>query len=176
MDTHGALRLLADTRRLTISVVVLLSVQLFGNLYEQLVSNVQTYAAPTTGAVSELAAGSPLFFYMPWVPIGLVLAVMLTVRLHKAAPGKIARRARSAMGWLAVAVVAKAYLISQVNGEFRRTDISLDEIRSLAVIWGIANGIAIVAVAVALVLLTSWRSRVLDTAVAREPVRDPAGA
>lgn len=164
MNLSDTASLLRRTRRLTVAVVVLLSIQLFGNLYEQLVTNVQSYADPRPGSVGELDPGSPLFFYLPWVPIGLVLAVVLVVQLHRRAPAHVARRGRWALGALAVAVAAKAALISQVNPEFRREDIAAEEIQSLAVIWGVGNGIAVIAVAVALVLLTSWRAGLLDHA------------
>lgn len=61
-------------------------------------------------------------------------------------------------------MLAKVALISQVNPEFRREDIAVEEIQSLAVVWGVGNGIAVIAVAVALVLLTSWRAGLLDDA------------
>lgn len=164
MDLSDTASLLRRTRRLTVAVVVLLSIQLFGNLYEQLVTNVQTYADPRPGSVGELDPGSPLFFYLPWVPLGLVLAVVLVAQLHRAAPAHVARRGRWALAALVVAVLAKAALISRVNPEFRREDIAVEEIQSLAVMWGVGNGIAVIAVAVALVLLTSWRAGLLDDA------------
>lgn len=156
--------LLVRTRRLTALVVVLLAVQLSGNVYEQLVTNVGTFHDPQPGAVGELEPGSPLFFYLPWVPIGLVLAVVLVTRLHRLAPAQVARRGRWALACLGVAVAAKAVLISQVNPQFRREDIAREQVRSLAVWWGLWNGLAIIAVASALVLLVSWRPRLLDAA------------
>ena len=114
--------------------------------------------------MGELDPGSPLFFYLPWVPIGLGLAVVLTIRLHRLAPAAVARSARWAMAWLAVAVIAKAGLISQVNPQLRRTDLPADELRELAVVWAFGNGLAIVAVATALELLVAWRPRLLDEA------------
>lgn len=175
MNLSDVASLLRQTRRLTVAVVVLLSIQLFGNLYEQLVTNVQTYADPRPGSVGELDPGSPLFFYLPWVPIGLILAVVLVVQLHRRGPAYVARRGRWALAALAVAVLAKAVLISQVNPEFRREDIVVQEIRSLAVVWGVGNGLAVIAVAVALVVLTSWRAGLLDLA-ATGPVDDAARA
>lgn len=162
MLTTDPLRLIRRTRRLTVAVVLLLSVQLSGNLYEQLVSNVATYADPRPGAVGELDPGSPLFFYLPWVPLGLLLACVLTVRLHRLAPAWVARRARWALVALAVAVAAKAVLIREINPELRRDDISLEQVRELAVWWWVGNGVAIVAVAAALTLIVSWRARLLD--------------
>lgn len=167
MHLTQAVSLLRSTRALTVAVVVLLSVQLSGNLYEELVTNVGAYANPRPGSVGELEAGSPLFFYLPWVPTGLVLSVALVVRLHRIAPAHVARRGRWSLGALAVAVAAKVFLISQVNPEFRRTDITSDEIRSLAVTWGVVNGVAILAVGLAMVLLVSWRPRLLDDAMER---------
>lgn len=159
LDPHILLR---KTRWLTVAVTILLTVQLSGNMYEELVSNVGAYANPRPESVGELEAGSPLFFYLPWVPIGLVLAVVLVVRLHRMAPAWVAKRGRWALVSIAVAVVAKAYLIAEVNPEFRRADISAAAIRDNAVTWGIVNGIAILAIAVALALFLTWRPRVLD--------------
>ena len=68
------------------------------------------------------------------------------------------------MASLAVAVIAKAGLISQVNPQLLRTDLPADELRELAVVWAFGNGLAIVAVATALVLLVAWRPRLLDEA------------
>ncbi len=177
MNLTAAATLLRRTRRLTVVVVVLLSIQLFGNLYEELVTNIHTYADPQPGSVGALEPGSPLFFYLPWVPIGLVMAVVLVVRLHRHAPRSAALRGRWALACLVVAFAAKQYLISTVNPQFRSATISADDIRSLAVHWGIVNGIAVVAVAVALVLLTSWRAGLLDeAATARADVRTDAGS
>jgi hypothetical protein len=170
---RDAIDLLRDTRRLTIAVTVLLTVQLSGNVYEELVTNVRTYAEPRPASVGELEAGSPLFFYLPWVPLGLVLAVVLVVRLHRLAPPSVARRGRWALASIAVAVTAKAYLIAQVNPEFRRTDIPLDEVRDNAVVWGIVNGMAIIAIAVAMTLLLSWRPRMLEDDVISTRSRRP---
>ncbi len=52
----------------------------------------------------------PLFFYLPWGPAGLVLAVVLTVRLRRVGNSATARSARWALAWLLVALVAKAVL------------------------------------------------------------------
>lgn len=164
MTLPDVVTLLHRSRRLTVMVVLLLSVQLFGNLYEQLVTNVQTYVDPRPGSVGELDPGSPLFFYLPWVPLGLVLAVVLVIQLHRLAPLHIARRGRWALSFLGVAILAKAALITQVNPQFRRDDISLEHIQSLALVWGVGNGVAVLAVAVAIVLLTSWRAGLLNAA------------
>ena len=169
MPLSAVVQLLRSTRRLTVAVVLLLSLQLFGNLYEELVSNVRVIADPGgQTAVGEVDPGSPLFFYLPWVPIGLALAILLTVRLHRLAPGAIARSARWAMASLAVAVIAKAVLIAQVNPRLRRTDLPTDQLRETAVLWAFGNGLAIITVAVALVLLVAWRPRLLDAAAAVE--------
>ena len=165
MTLTAATALLRRTRRLTVAVVLLLSLQLFGNLYEELVSNIHTYADPQPGSVGALEPGSPLFFYLPWVPIGLVLAVVLVVQLHRHAPRYATRRGRWALGGLAVAFAAKQYLIIAVNPQFRSDVITPEQIRSLAIQWGLINGVAVITVALALVLLTSWRARLLDDAV-----------
>ena len=46
MQLPGIVHLLRSTRRLTALVVLLLSLQLFGNLYEELVSNARALAHP----------------------------------------------------------------------------------------------------------------------------------
>ena len=74
-----------------------------------------------------------------------MLAVVLVVRLNRHGPRAVARRGRWAVTSLAVAVAAKAVLISQVNPQFRREDIALEHVSSLAVQWGAINGVAIVA-------------------------------
>ena len=172
------LTLLRSTRRLTVVVVVLLAVQLSGNLYEQVVTNVEMLAAPAVqGLVGELDAGSPLFFYLPWVPIGLVLSVVLVARLRAQAPADVARRAQAALVALGAAVAAKAALISQVNPQFRDPTNDPGTLRDAAVIWAIGNAIAIIAVATAIVLLVSWRARLVDAAVSdRGVAQQPAAS
>ena len=57
----AAVALLRSTRWITISAVVLLSFQLYGNLYEEIVSNVRAIAHPVPGQlVGPLEPGSPL--------------------------------------------------------------------------------------------------------------------
>jgi F0F1-type ATP synthase membrane subunit c/vacuolar-type H+-ATPase subunit K len=159
-----AAALLRATRALSTSAAVCLAVQLFGNLYEEVVGNVATLADPRVGAlVGPLAPGSPVYYYLPWAPVGVVLAVVLAVRLRRlGAPAWVVRRTRVALGALAVAVAAKVVLVTTINPRFRDPDATVELIRRSAVAWAVGNGIAIVAVAVALVLLLSWRAAVLD--------------
>ena len=168
--TQGAdLRaLLRRTRRISVLAAALLSVQLFGNLYEQLVTNVAAIANPQVGElVSELAPGSPLYYYLPWVPIGIVLVVVLAVRLPGwSAPTWVIRRVRAAVAALAVAVVAKTILITTVNPRFRDPAGDLTALRDWAITWAVGNAVAIVAVATAITLLLSWRAKVVDHALA----------
>jgi hypothetical protein len=114
LDLGRATTLLRATRPLSATAAVFLAVQLFGNLYEQIVSNPATIADPQVGGlVGELAAGSPLYYYLPWAPLGVVLTVVLAVRLGRlAAPDWVVRRVRGAVAALAVAVVAKVALIA----------------------------------------------------------------
>ena len=162
----GATALLRATRPVSALAAGFLALQLFGNLYEQLVSNAATIADPRPGAlVGELAPGSPLYYYLPWAPLGVVLVAVLAVRLPRlGAPGWVVRRTRAALGALAVAVAAKVALITSVNPRFRDPGAGAGELRGWAVTWAFGNGLAIVAVAVALALLLGWRARVLDAA------------
>jgi hypothetical protein len=162
----GATALLRATRTTTALAAGFLALQLFGNLYEQLVTNAAVLADPRPGAlVDELAPGSPLYYYLPWAPLGVVLVAVLAVRLPRlGAPGWVVRWTRAALGALAVAVAAKVVLITSVNPRFRDPGTGAEEVRGWAVTWAVGNGLAIVAVATALVLLLGWRARVLDPA------------
>lgn len=163
--TASAVTLLRGTRRITIATVVLLSFQLYGNLYEEIVSNVRAIAHPVPGQlVGPLEPGSPLYFYLPWVPIGLVLAFVLTWRLRHA-PRWISRRLRSACAALLLAVAVKVYLIGWVNPTARDAALSATATRDSAILWSVPNGVAILAVATALILLVSWRRKVVDQLV-----------
>ena len=56
--------------RLSRLVVPLLVMWLFGNLYEQIVWNPQLLADPRPGSlVGVFAAGSPIYYYLPWAPL-----------------------------------------------------------------------------------------------------------
>lgn len=161
------LLLLQRTRRLTVLTVVLLSVQLAGNLYEEVVTNVLALTRPLHYIwPDEFEPGSPVYFYIPWAAVGIVLAVVLAARLQRLAPARIARHAWVAIGLLGVNLAAKAFLIANVNPHFRDPNALPDEIRRFAVIWGVGNGIAILTVAAAIVLLTYWRPRTVDRYVA----------
>jgi len=154
--------LLRRTRWITISAVVLLSFQLYGNLYEEIVSNLRAIAHPVPGQlVGPLEPGSPLYFYLPWVPIGLVLAFVLTWRLRHA-PRWITRRLRAACWALLLAVAVKVYLIGWVNPTARDATASAATTRDSAILWAVPNGVAILAVATAVILLVSWRMKAVD--------------
>src|SRR3954454_7484309 len=102
---------LARTRPLSVAATVLLGLQVAGNLYEEVVSNAHAIADPRPGALpGELEAGSPLFFYMPWVAVGAGCAAALRVRHGAAAPRRVRRSWDGALGCLAV-VAVKAALI-----------------------------------------------------------------
>ena len=158
--------LLRDTRLLSTISALFLAVQLFGNLYEEVVTNAANIADPQAGGIGgELSAGSPLYYYLPWAPLGVVLVAILAVRLHRlAAPSWIVRRLRGALGALAVAVAAKVFLITTINPRFRDPSMATESVRESAITWAFVNGVAILAVATALALLLSWRGRVLDIA------------
>ena len=173
-DLRDALTLLRATRRLCAVAATFLAVQLFGNLYEEIVSNTAGIAHPRVGAlVGELAPGSPLYYYLPWAPLGVVLVAVLAVRLPRlGAPAWVTRRVRGALAALAVGVVAKIVLITQVNPRFRDPAGDVETLRAWAVTWALGNGVAIVAVAAALALLLTWRARLLDGAAAHRPERE----
>lgn len=156
--------LLRSTRRLTLAAALCLAVQLFGNLYEELVSNVAVLARPRPGeAVGALEAGSPVYYYLPWAPLGVILVAVLAQRLStRGAPGWVVRRLRLALAALAVAVAAKAVLIASVNPRFRDPAEDAGTLRDLATLWAGINGVAILGVAAALTLLLTWRARVVD--------------
>ncbi|MCX2947319.1 hypothetical protein [Lentzea sp. NEAU-D7] len=66
--------------RLSRLVIPLLCMWLFGNLYEQVVWNPQLLADPRPGSlVGVFAAGSPIYYYLPWAPLAVVLAVVTRV-------------------------------------------------------------------------------------------------
>jgi hypothetical protein len=160
IDGHALLR---STRRLTVLATVFLGFQLYGNLYEQIVTNVRAIADPQPGAlVGPLSAGSPLFFYLPWAPVGVVLVFSLTARLRRHGPPWIARRATGACAALLVAVAAKTYLIGWVNPTARDSTVPAVVLRAESIHWAFVNGIAILAVTAALTLLLSWRPTVAD--------------
>ena len=164
-DLSRAAALLRATRPLSTTAAVFLAVQLFGNLYEEVVTNTANITAPRVGGlVGELAPGRPLYYYLPWAPLGVVLVAVLAVRLDRlAAPAWVVRRVRSALAALLVAVAAKVVLITTANPRFRDASSDVEAVRGWAVIWAFGNGVAILAVAAALVLLLSWRARILGT-------------
>ncbi len=164
-DAGQAVALLRHTRALSTVGAAFLALQLCGNLYEQVVSNPANLTNPQVGGlVPALAPGSPLYYYLPWAPLGVVLVAVLATRLHRsAAPRWVVRRVQAALAALAVAVAVKVVLITTVNPRFRDPDATVESVRSAAVTWAYGNGVAVLAVAAALVLLLSWRARLLDT-------------
>lgn len=120
---------------------------LFGNLYEQVVWNPQLLADPRPGSlVGVFAAGSPVFYYLPWAPIAVVLAV-------------VTRAPRPALGLLAVSVAAKILLITKVNPVFRDPAVPREEVHSHAVLWAFGNGIVVITVAAAILLIQRAQRR-----------------
>src|SRR3954452_9074579 len=94
---------LARTRPLSVVATALLTLQVTGNLYEELVTNPQAAIDPRPGALpGALEVGSPLFFYMPWVAIGLGAAVALRWRHGAAAPRRMRRAWNAALACLGV--------------------------------------------------------------------------
>ncbi|KJK33496.1 hypothetical protein UK23_45820 [Lentzea aerocolonigenes] len=128
-------------------VVPLLSMWFFGNLYEQVVWNPQLLADPRPGSlVGVFAAGSPVYYYLPWGPLAVVLAVV------SGAP-------RWALSCLALSVAAKILLITQVNPVFRDPAASRDTVHHHAVVWAFGNAVVLVAVAAAILLVQRAQRR-----------------
>ncbi|MET9632480.1 hypothetical protein ABZX92_33995 [Lentzea sp. NPDC006480] len=126
-------------------VVPLLSMWFFGNLYEQVVWNPQLLADPRPGSlVGTFAAGSPVYYYLPWAPLAVVLAV-------------VTRAPRPALACLAVSVALKVLLITQVNPVFRDPAVSRDVVHAHAVLWACGNGAVLIAVAAAILLVQRAR-------------------
>lgn len=150
--------LLRRTRVLSVCLTALLCMWFFGNLYEALVWNPQLIVDPRPGSlVGSFAIGSPVYYYLPWTPVSLILAVALRVRFGAAVSSRVRRAWSAAIGCLVFAVVTKIVLISQVNPTFRDATVSAEMVRDRAVWWAFGNGLVVVAVAVAIVLLTAWR-------------------
>ncbi|WP_434445195.1 hypothetical protein [Lentzea sp. E54] len=123
---------------------------LFGNLYEQIVWNPQLLADPRPGSlVGTFAAGSPIYYYLPWGPLGVVLAVST-------------RAPKPALACLAVSVALKVLLITQVNPVFRDPSVSRDVVHDNAVLWAFGNGTVIIAVAAAILMIQRQRGRLAE--------------
>jgi F0F1-type ATP synthase membrane subunit c/vacuolar-type H+-ATPase subunit K len=149
---------LTRTRRWSVAATVLLCLWLFGNLYEEVVWIPQLIADPRPGTlVGALALGSPVYYYLPWAPVSLVLTVVLRVRFGPAAPPRVRRAWTAAIAALVVAVLGKIGLITLVNPVFRDPAAAPEVVHDRAVLWAVGNGVVLVAVAIALVLLTAWR-------------------
>ena len=164
LDLDRAATLLQTTRPLSTTAAAFLAVQLFGNLSEEIVGNTATIADPQVGAlVGALAPGSPLYYYLPWAPLGVALTAILAVRLSRLdAPTWVLRRVRGALAALVIAIAAKIVLITTINPRFRDPNSTVQAIRGWAITWAFGNGIAILAVAAALALLLLWRARILN--------------
>ena len=69
--------------------------------------------APGT-VVGAFAVGSPVYYYLPWTPLSIVLAVILRVRFGDIAPFQVRRAWNGVIGSLAVAMITKVVLIAAV--------------------------------------------------------------
>lgn len=149
---------LRRTGAVSVPLTVLLCMWLFGNLYEQLVWSPRLLADPRPGTlVGTFAAGSPVYYYLPWAPLTVVLAVVLRMRFGASAPPQVRRAWNGALGLLLAAVAMKVFLITQVNPVFRDPAVSSELVHDRAVLWAFVNGVVVLAVAAALLLLTAWR-------------------
>ncbi len=136
-------------------VTALLCMSLFGNLYEQIVWNPQLLADPRPGSVPGVfAAGSAVYYYLPWAPLGIVLAVVMRVRFLTTAPDRVKRAWNVALGCLAVGIAVKLLLITRVNPVFRDPAATRDHVYDTAVLWAFGNGVAVLTFAAAVLLIT----------------------
>lgn len=150
--------LLRRTRPVSVTLTALLCMWLFGNLYEELVPNLQLIANPRAGTVPDLfAAGSPVFYYLPWAPLTVALTVVLRVRFGAAVQPAVRRAWNRIIGCVVVAVAVKIVLITRINPVFRDPESATQVVHDQAIRWAVGNGLAIVAVAAALVLLATTR-------------------
>jgi hypothetical protein len=162
-DGQVTVEFLHRTRVLSVCATALASMWLFGNLYEAVVWNPQLIADPRPGSlVGEFAVGSPVYYYLPWTPVSVILAVILRLRFGAIAPPHVRRAWNGAIGCLIFAVLTKVFLITRVNPTFRDPTVSSQVVHDQAVVWAFGNGIAVVAVAAAVVLLTVWRRPGVD--------------
>lgn len=167
MNTNP-LTLLNSTRRVNFAAAFLLSLQFYGNLYEEN-GAIKNVVDPVPGDLTPaLAAGSPLYFYMPWVLVGVALTIALLVKLRQHDFPRVRRDIWITLACIAVAAAAKALLVTQVNDIFRDPTVSSDHFVAAGWIWLLGNGIAIVASGTALWFLLRWRSRV-PALIAHQP-------
>ncbi|MCP3805276.1 hypothetical protein NLX83_39025 [Allokutzneria sp. A3M-2-11 16] len=152
------IEVLRRTRKLSVALTALLGMWFFGNLYEQIVWNPQLLADPRPGSlVGELAWGSPVFYYLPWVPITFIAAAALRVRFGAAVPAGVRRAWNLGLGALAVGLAIKVVLVTRVNPVFRDAAATSAQVHDNAVVWAFANGVVVLAVAAALYFFTAWR-------------------
>jgi hypothetical protein len=131
---------------------------LFGNLYEEIVWIPRLLADPRPGTlVGAFDVGSPVYYYLPWTPLCVVLAVVLRVRFGGRAPVRVRRAWDAAIACLAVGVAVKVLLITRVNPTFRDPAAPPAVVHDRAVLWAVGNGLAVGTVAAAVLLLTAWR-------------------
>lgn len=146
------------TRMFSVCLTALLCMWLFGNLYESAVWNLGLIADPRPGTVAgALAPGSPVYYYLPWTPLSVVLAVALRVRFGAIAPAHVRRGWNAAIGLVVCAMLMKVFLITQVNPVFRDPDTPVRAVRDQAVLWGAVNAAVIAALACAVILITAGR-------------------
>lgn len=149
---------LARTRPLSVAATALLTLQVTGNLYEEAVTNIQAITRPRPGAMpGELEAGSPVFFYMPWVAIGAGCAATLRIRHGAAAPKRVRRSWNGALACLCIVAAAKIPLVVTINPLFRDPKQDPELLRARARLWAWGNGLAVLAGGTAIALLTSAR-------------------
>ncbi|MEU7524110.1 hypothetical protein AB0A74_00065 [Saccharothrix sp. NPDC042600] len=85
-------------------------------------------------------AGSPVYYYLPWGPLAVLLAV-------------VTRAPRPALACLAVSIALKIVLITQINPVFRDPTATRDLVHDHAVLWAFGNGVVVIAVGAAILLI-----------------------
>jgi len=166
---NQALRYLKETRALNFGAAFFLSLQFYGNLYEENIA-ISNVTNPVPGRlVQPLDPGSPLYFYVPWVLIGIYLAIALLVRTRSYEPAYIRRDLMRACYSLVIVVAAKVFLITQVNDTFRDSTVSKEHFIYMGWVWLIVNGVAILAGGFTLVMLLRWRRMVLEAVGSSHP-------
>ncbi|MGH8881224.1 MAG: hypothetical protein ACRD0P_28390 [Stackebrandtia sp.] len=156
---------LRRTRRLSVAAVILISMWMFGNLYEAVVTNAALLADPRPGSFpDEFAAGSPFYYYVPWGPLGVAAMLAVRVRFGGEVSVTVRRYWNFSLAALGIALAVKIALIVGVNPALRDPGRSAAAVGDYAVLWALGNGLAVLASAAALALFAVCRRPVAESA------------